>query len=143
MTTIQSVYPHLNINGAILDVFITPGLPKKGKYKYPFTPVTALIDTGASESVVDLGLLKSLNLISRSTRDSLFGNGRYDKHDVYDISVLLGDKNPKLFPSSASGVDLTHFQCENIVLQLIIGRDILSKCIFTYDGKRGCFTLTY
>jgi hypothetical protein len=143
MTTIQSIYPHLNINGAIIDVFITPGFPKKGKHEYSFTSVTALIDTGAGESVVDLEVVKSLNLISRNTRDSLFGNGLYDRHDVYDISILLSDKNPKLFPSSASGVDLTEFKCENIDIRLIIGRDVLSKCIFTYDGKRGFFTLEF
>lgn len=143
MTLLHSLYPHLNINGAILDVNITPGLPKIGKHHYPLTPLQALIDTGASNSVIDIEVVKYLNLTSTKKRESLFANGLSGEHYIYDISILLSDKHHKLFPSRASGVDLTEFKCEGIDIQLIIGRDILQHCCFIYNGTTGRFTLEF
>jgi hypothetical protein len=143
MTLLHSLYPHLNINGAILDVNISPGLPKIGKHRYVFTPVQALIDTGASNSFIDIEVAKCLSLISTKTRVSILANGISERHDVYDISILLGNKQHKLFPSSASGVDLTEFKCEGIDIRLIIGRDILKSCLFTYNGITERFTLEF
>lgn len=143
MTLLHSLYPHLNINGAILDVNITPGLPQVGKHKYALTPLQALIDTGASNSAIDIQVVKYLNLTSTETRESIFANGISGKHDIYDISISLSIKHPKLFPSSASGVDMTEFKCEGIDIRLIIGRDVLKHCIFIYNGITGRFTVEF
>ena len=144
MNLLNSKYPHLNINGAILDIHITPELPKKITSAYSFTPVQALVDTGASESCIDLKLAADLNLVSRGERRSFAGNGQDNVHQTYEISLLIeGNESNKLFPCLPSGIDLKALKTDGIAICFIIGRDILSKCIFTYDGINGTFSIQF
>jgi len=95
----------------------------------------ALIDTGASVSVVDLSVLRNLNI-------SAIG--------VASVSTTAGTAQQNLYParfrlpravidiSAVLGADLTPHQ-----IIVLIGRDILSGFLMIYHGPAGRITLVH
>lgn len=112
------------------------------------TPVTiqALIDTGASGTCVDPSVLQTLGLTpsgSVTVNTPSTGNHPHTA-DQYDVSIFvpgsLATQPPLIVPNLA-------VVCSELLpsqgFHALIGRDILSVCIFTYNGAAGLFTLAY
>jgi len=143
MTTLNIPSPALRQNGPILDVYISQKSLIKEKREQIFTPVNAIIDTGATYSAIDIRLAEILKLTTTDKREILLLPDSYKFHDVYNVDFVFDSDNPKIYPISANGMDLSYLSCENLNLGVIIGRDVLSKCIFTYNGLKNKFTIEF
>ena len=107
--------------------------------------VQAMIDTGASCVSVDPTVLQQLSLTPTGTT-SVFTpstGAQPATLNQYDIGLMI--------PSTANHPALIHatipvIECELLAAQgfhVLIGRDVLSRCLLTYDGQSGLFSLAY
>lgn len=107
-------------------------------------PVRVLVDTGARSTCLDLGPLGALGLVPSGTAQiqTASTGGTPVEAPVYDVSIVLlhkGQKFIRLFPVvQAIGVSLA-----GQGIQGLVGRDILSECLFIYDGPSGTFTFAF
>jgi len=116
----QILVDHLTKQG------ITPSPPVKGR---------AIIDTGASISVVDLLVLSSLQISPIGVATVLTTAGPTNQN-LYPARFIL----PRLVVdlSAVIGADLRPLQ-----IIALIGRDILSRFIMIYHGNAGRVTLAF
>jgi hypothetical protein len=114
------------------------------------SPLTlfALLDTGAEVSMIEQGLLTpfvregmKLEAVVGINAPGL-GGFTYCPQFMVRFQIV--------HPSASQRLDLTFAATELIerplgapAYQVLIGRDILSRCVFTLDGPAGEFTLTY
>lgn len=107
--------------------------------------VRALIDTGAETSCVDKRAAARLGLpplkITFTNAPAVTGLG-------FDVRVMA--EMTVVHPSGNPGDDLVIDELEISELDLsavgydvLIGRDLLARCVLTYDGLSGTFTLAY
>jgi hypothetical protein len=101
--------------------------------------VQALIDTGARVTRIDSKIARALDLRKTGTA-RMWTAGKTVTRAVYDIEVTL--TAPRLFrvPSVIRALDAdlwTHG------FHVLIGRDVLGHCRFSYDGPAGVFTPDY
>jgi hypothetical protein len=108
--------------------------------------VIALIDTGASCTIVDPSVIAALNLqptgivsiITPSTGATPHQTSQYDAALLIPVPTLQDP--PLVFPTVAVvSAHLFHSQG----FHALIGRDILNRCVFIYNGSIGLFTLAY
>lgn len=103
-----------------------------------------LVDTGASTSAVDPEMLDGLDLqptgaVMVHTPST---QGQPISMAIFDISLLIpaGEHDAPLYipalPVSSSG-----FKAQGI--DGLLGRDILSQCLLTYNGRIGSFVLAF
>jgi hypothetical protein len=101
--------------------------------------VSALIDTGAGTTLIDLRLTRLFDLEPTGMMTlRLIGGTRLIQ--TYDIGVHF--TIPRMFsipePIRAIGYDLSALD-----VQVLIGRNLLRYCRFGYNGPAGVFTLDY
>jgi aspartyl protease len=110
----------------------------------PAQPIDALVDTGADCTTVDPSVVRALNLQptgSVSIITPSTGSTPYQT-DEYDVGLYLpGPTAPALvFPTiPVITAHLWHAQG----FHALIGRDILDRCLFVYNGDMQLFTLAY
>lgn len=111
----------------------------------PMQQVQALIDTGASGTCVDPLVLNALQLQPTGITPMLTpstGITPVDA-DTYDVSVVIASiqgQLPLVIPNMAvSAAELFLAQGFHVLL----GRDILQRCILTYNGTIGLFMLAF
>ena len=94
------------------------------------------IDTGASMSAVDNSIMQRLqiNPIGQLAIGGVAGN---NQHNIYPAKMVIPSLQPFNF-ASIVGVELKDHATPIVAL---IGRDVLSLCIFTYNGTTGSFSL--
>jgi hypothetical protein len=104
--------------------------------------VRSLIDTGASCSAFDEHLVGMLGLVPTGLvpiATPTTGGVPVDRY-LYDVSVVIGDgrADPRTYTIGmvASGLASEGFT-------VLIGWDILSRCVLRCDGPNGMFTLDY
>jgi predicted aspartyl protease len=107
-------------------------------------PIYALVDTGASCTCVDPTVLDGLALTptgSVSVNTPSTGTTPHESYQ-YDVALVIPAPNgtPLVFQTipvvAASLLAAQGFHA-------LIGRDILSRCFFAYNGELGFFTLAY
>ena len=131
LTTKGGIFP-VNIQ---LPQVLVDHLTSKNTPIPPPISGSALIDTGASVSVVDLSVLRKLkiNPIGVATVTTTAGHTQQNLFPArFQLARLLIDINAVL------GANLS-----SQGLTAIIGRDILSKCILIYHGPAGRITLVH
>lgn len=104
--------------------------------------VLALLDTGASCSAIDRHVVRQLDLEGRgfaSIHTPSTGSGYVDR-DTYDAAVTLGAGGPGE-ASVACEVIEADFAHQGFFA--LIGRDVLARCVLTYDGPSSRFTLDF
>lgn len=105
--------------------------------------VLGLLDTGASGTAVDLSVLTSLGLTPTGTIDvntPTTGNTPQPA-DQYDVGFLIpAPGGAPLFSQTLPVIASELFSTQGF--HALIGRDILSQCVFMYNGS-GFFTLSY
>ena len=122
----------LNQKGAFIEVTIAhprviqEKLKQQGK-KIPVVNVNALIDTGASSSVITPGIANQLGLVQTGFQKVSSVQDEQDRPAYYGFI---------LFPWG-SGKEIPIVSCPLKGFDCLIGRDILLHWHFTYNGPDG------
>lgn len=134
--------------GAIVEVKMmqsegrVEALKKAGR---PFAPpivIVGLIDTGATSSVLDYRIVSRLGLGFRgpvSVQTATTGGG-FVSQDSYDVTLVLGEGQPDPLTLTVLAIEA------DIATQgfhALIGRNVLIRCVLTYDGPADVFTLRW
>jgi len=144
--------PHLTLqlspSGPLLDILVGVSQPrqdalKKAGITVP-TPVQArlLVDTGASGTAVDTGILNQLKLTPTGAMTIHTPSTGAAGHQVnqYDVSLLIPHQMlTRQFHALAVG------ECSLRTTQGIdglLGRDILEHCLFIYSGPDKAYILS-
>ena len=152
--------PHFAVpigpTGPLFEAFIRVSKAKYDVLKAANQPVPqpqqirALLDTGASASCLDLSVVTALGLQPTGTTSIITPSTGTTPHtvDLYDISILVpapmlraeGATPPLIFNTVAvAGCDLLQAQG----FHALIGRDILSVCMFYYNGPGNMIIVSY
>lgn len=133
--------------GAIVEVKVMQGAQRVAALKkagLPFaTPqvIVGLVDTGASCSAIDRIVVAGLNLQHRgivAIHTPSTGAG-FVQCNQYDISLVLGESQPDPLELTLPVIE-SDFASQGFLA--LIGRDVLRRCVLTFDGPSGRFTLT-
>jgi hypothetical protein len=134
--------------GAIVKVKVmqsegrVAALKKAGR---PFeTPIVifGLIDTGASSSVLDYRIVSHMKPEFRgpvSVQTPTTGSG-FLTRDSYDVTLAFGEGQPDPLTITVLAIEA------DLITQgfdALIGRDVLSRCMLTYDGPANGFSLRW
>jgi hypothetical protein len=138
------VLPDLEGTGPILDVQLgnSPtgqrALRQHGQTVPAPILVRALIDTGSDMCALDAGLAATLrlSLIGMQFLSGGFAGGSAALTAVPEYSAAIAFSHGVVLDITANEVPLPGG------LQLLIGRDLLAKAHFAYDGLGNSFTLT-
>jgi hypothetical protein len=105
----------------------------------------ALIDPGAEVSCVDPAAIRSLSppaaTVIPTNAPSVSGLG-FSVQRAVALTILDPQQTPGnniFFPDTS----LTELILNTVSLQALIGRDLLTYCVFVFDGPANTFTLTY
>lgn len=125
--------PDLRSIGPIIEVVVFPPAPVFQKLKSegkvpPSKKVTALIDTGATASCIDVSLVAELGLIARDNVAVLTPAGP-TRQDIFDLGFAMPSMALHIIPLTAAGALLGQQP-----YRALLGRDILSMCTLVYNG---------
>lgn len=106
------------------------------------TPGIALIDTGATKSCADHSVLSSLGIkpIGLVTIGTAKGA---TKCQLFPAKLNFPTLNLLVDFSAMAGVNLKGQLIQGKPLVALVGRDVLSKCLFIYCGFQGYYTLSF
>ncbi|HMB53752.1 MAG TPA: hypothetical protein VKU40_10565 [Thermoanaerobaculia bacterium] len=108
-------------------------------------PIRALVDTGASCSSVDPDVLAKLSLTPTGVASLFTSSTGAQPHDCdqYDVGLLIpGPPGAQPFLKETVPVVAASF-FEHHGFHALVGRDVLSSCVLTYNGSMGWFTLAF
>lgn len=137
-------------NGLLVDVNVGLSAARRAEmYKRglpcpPAVQTTLIIDTGADSTMIDEGLMRSLQLSPTSQTRVLTSQSRGvpEPCDVYDVELEIlnrtGNPSWRIQPLAVL-VRPLHNQSTGGML----GRDVLYRGILHFDGPRMVFSLTY
>ncbi|HEX4795519.1 MAG TPA: hypothetical protein VH370_17135 [Humisphaera sp.] len=108
----------------------------------PAVQIRGLIDTGASGTCIDPASLKSLGLSPTGVVPILTPSTGNLPHfcNQFDVSLTLLHADHRLHFDTVAVME-SNLAAQGI--HALIGRDILGKCLFVYDGQAGTFTLAF
>jgi hypothetical protein len=146
--------PHFTLThgplGPLIHVYVGVSAPrlnalsKAGSAIPQAVVVKALVDTGASNTVIDPSIIKSLGLAPRRIAQTITPTTGATPHKcyTYDVSIHipLGTAT-SLFSKVAwevSSLDIKHQGFE-----MLLGRDILAEGMMVYDGRAGTFAMAF
>ncbi len=142
------VTQQISPNGPILDFLVGVSLPRAQALQRAGSPlpgavqIRGIIDTGASGTCVDSSCLSALGLAptGQIPIHTPSTSGTPYLSDQYDISLVL--LHPRLqLTLHALPVIASTLTPQGI--QALIGRDVLARCLFLYDGVTGIFSLAF
>lgn len=119
-------------------IFRNVGRPVPGPLK-----VVALIDTGAGQSQVDLSKLKTLEL-APVARVDVFTASTGEKpvpRQVYTVDLSLAGAKPG--PLAVNLRVVGSDSLAGLKVQMLLGRDVLDRCLLAYDGPNRRCSLAY
>jgi predicted aspartyl protease len=127
----------VGVSQARHDALIRAGLPIP-----QLVQIRALIDTGASSTCIDPAELQKLGLSPTGIIPVHTPSTGDQAHNLsqYDVSLIL--LHPKL-QLRLGTVAVVESQLAIQGIQGLIGRDVLTNCLFIYDGATGIFTLGF
>jgi hypothetical protein len=155
--------PLTQLSGPIVSVAVFVSAPRiaalvQAKQQLP-TPFFArgLVDTGASGTLIDNGVVTALGLIpTGSVPIHTPSTGNVPTVcDCYDVSLwflpqvgvqpssVVQPVQPHLIHPSHITLPVIGSSLAAQGIQLLIGRDILAHCHFIYDGKNNRFSLSF
>lgn len=141
----QITHAVLTINGPILDISVSipqalANLYARQQIPLP-SPITgiALIDTGATRSCVHGPIMSQLgvNPIGVVTTGTAAGPVL---HSLFPVHFTFPAAGIDFDFSAVVGVDLSRQIINGQQLIALIGRDVLARGIFVYNGPLGAFT---
>ena len=141
----------LESEGALVDVLLGWSTHRARQLRAALKPVPppvdarAILDTGAEITCVDPSLVQSLGLpFGGTTFVNLPAHGGMNVASLYDAgpAIVHPSGNAR---DNLNIRDLSVFEVSLAPLgyQVIVGRDVLAKCRFFYDGPGDEFELAY
>jgi hypothetical protein len=129
-----------------IKVMLTPQrVEALKKQNIPFAlpqVVAGLIDTGASCSAIDVVLANTLGLERRGVTNvhTPTTRGKAAAVNQYDACFVIGEGQ-----SPALHLTLSVIECEfaSQGFLVLVGRDVLEHCVFTYHGPTAQWALEY
>jgi hypothetical protein len=108
--------------------------------------VRALVDTGASFTSIEPAVLIALGLTPTGTMDIVTPSTGAGTHtaDTYDVDLMVAGASQHDPPLRLENLRVA--ACELFLRQgihALIGRDVLTRCIFIYNGGQGTFSLAF
>jgi predicted aspartyl protease len=140
----------IEAGGAIVTALVGVSFPRMQALQAAGEPVPPasmgrfLIDTGASSTCADPGLIGNLNLpmINQVAIMTPSTNGSQHMCDMYDASIFIPGRDPQRgFLIPALQIITTHLSSQGI--DGLIGRDILNRCTVVYIGSEAALSLNY
>ncbi|MBC6401675.1 MAG: retroviral-like aspartic protease family protein [Ekhidna sp.] len=110
---------------------------KKENKQVPSKKAMALIDTGASGTCISPSIVDELNLIPFDIQKVHTASGLTEQL-LYDTGVILPISQPNIISVQTLCADLS-----GQPFQVLIGRDILSRCTLFYNGPDESFSLSF
>jgi hypothetical protein len=137
--------------GALVNVLVGPshstvqGLRTTLRPVPPFISTKALLDTGAEMTCFDASLVQALGLpFGGSVPANVPAQGGLSFSALHDASLTI------VHPSGKAGDNLVirditvlELALASLGYQVLIGRDVLARCRFLYDGPKNRFRLHY
>jgi hypothetical protein len=138
------VNAHIGVSDARRAALVTAQQPIP-----PLIPIRALIDTGASCTCLDPSVVQRLGIPATGNVAVNTPSTGSTPHSAnqYDVALIIppsGPGQPPLVFGTIPVVAAELLAAQSI--HALIGRDILSRCIFHYNGaaaQGGFFTLAY
>ena len=112
-----------------------PASSTKGEVR--FTEMDALIDTGAQRTVLALEAVQRVGL-SKINEADLRVVGGIIKADVYIASMQF----PRCRFRAIEVIEVSCCELPHPAYRCLLGRDVLSRWIFTYDGPVGTWKIS-
>ena len=134
--------------GPIIDVAIALSSPRIDALKgagllFPEPVwVPALIDTGASITAIDESTARTLGLVPSGTVEVRSVTTGYGHQVCIQYDICLAFTKPTLRVMHAN-MPVIETNLSTRTFKVLIGRDLLSKCLMFYNGEEGTFTLAF
>ena len=143
----QPIHP----DGAIVSLGVVVSGPRMAALKAAGVAIPdpvlgrALLDTGASATVIDLTVVAKLRLVPTGAvpvhTPSTGGTPAVcEQYDV-GLALILGSGQIHMVPALVVPVIAVDLSSQGI--QALIGRDVLREAVFVYNGDAGTFTLAF
>jgi predicted aspartyl protease len=113
-------------------------IPEPPQGKNRFTKIPALIDTGASRTVVTPAVVDRVGLRKIDETQLRRVGGINENAEVYVAAIQF----PRYKLETIEIIEVVCCELPQQVIQCLLGRDVLSRWIFTYDGRQGNWTIT-
>ena len=145
--------PHLSIpftgQGPLIDLLVgisaqrRKAMERVGQPIPAYQKARALIDTGASSTCIDPTILKPLELTATGAILIHTPSTGGTPHLCEQFDVALGIDHPTKDPMMLPTIPVIATGLAAQGIGALIGRDVLSSCLFIYDGAAASFTLAY
>ena len=144
--------PYLNAQltpqGPVVELLIGVSQPREAALRQQSQPVPeparlrALLDTGASGTVVDPEIIRHLALTPTSAGQVATPATPTVPQpvDLYDVRITL--LHPEL-AFSFHAVPVIAAPLKHLGVHALIGRDLLANCLLVYDGRNGTYSLAF
>ena len=138
----------LEEQGALIDVTVgvskafREAMKKVDLDVQPSRATKALIDGGASHTLVDVRILAALGLspLNGFAVQTPTTGPTFREMKKYAVTLgLVHSDSPVRFPA----LEVGEADFSGRPYQVIIGRDVLSKCVYLHHGPAGFFSLSF
>ena len=133
---------------AVIDVAVGLISPQERVLEQAGLPLTlpillkAMIDSGTARTLIDLSVVAELGLLpTGEARITTPSSGVQEfRAPTYEVKLqLMGPPHVLISPAlTVISVDLSRFG-----LQVLLGRDVLARCLFYYNGPSDQFTFSF
>ncbi len=133
--------------GALVKLLVRPLIEESQRAttdelpREPTGPLLAYLDTGASDTVLDLDVIRRMGLQpGRSVALHVLGRDEISFHSTYSVEIALvhPDISQLWVPLTVLGGEV--YQTGAVVA---LGRDFLAQVVLTYDGPNRRFRLRW
>jgi predicted aspartyl protease len=132
---------NLEKNGAIFDIIVLPSINflKVNNIQNPeFIQIPAMIDTGASCSVIQSELLKIIGISPIGLTSINTPSSENVPCNKYDVQLMLPNHS-----GLSHSIVVIEAPLKGQNIKFLIGRDVLKNGILIYNGYDNSFTLSF
>jgi len=142
MPSFTGQIPNLHQVGPVVEIAITPSLVYldaigKAGEPTPAIKVLAMIDTGATGTVIREGLMQKLKIAPISTTYINTPSHVNQRCLQYHVQMIFSNN------VGVQSLVITEAPLQNQHIQCLIGRDILQQAVLIYIGYNNSFTLSF
>ena len=142
----------IGTDGPIIEIFVGLSMPRvqaiqAAGLQAP-TPILAraLIDTGASGTVVDKRVIQNLGIAPTGSVPMHTPSTGSTPQICYQYDVSIWFFQPQMQPQyhlMAMTIPVVEADFSAQTIQALVGRDILERCLFHYNGSTSTISLSY